>query len=342
MTKFRPKFSIQHLPFIILILTVLPLFGRLIQPHSGFFYAPFYTNNLFTDTAMPAYQAGLRPEYRIVSVNHRLIDRLQAETNTLGAGGTLFLIWELGNIADIIAVKVETLNLWRLLEKVLPFVLIALVLYRQSLKNQPALLKAALGLAALAITSGIDYFFVSGAGLGSGFDPSARLAQADYLGLLAKWSAHLYFPLWSPVLAIGAAYFSGIWLKQRKKWRNWFWSVIALATFSNLCGHFYSAVLSIIYNNPNFTIFYSRGEFWLVWLPFSGFALLTLWLKIEAAFQQKVLISAGAGLFLTGYVAPTIFGKILLPAVGVQWWALLGVGLMSFKIKKPRLYRGKR
>jgi hypothetical protein len=317
------------------LLACLPLIGMLNQPHSGFFYAPYYTNNIFTDPTMPGYQAGLRPEYRVVSVNRQLIDRLPAEIANTGVGGTLFYVWELGNIADIISLKVESLSFWRLAEKASPFVLTALLLFWAAIRVKSLLLKTALYLSGGAVSAGLDYFLVSGVGLKSGFDPALRLAQGDYLGLVGKWSAYAYFPLWSLALASWTLYFWGLWLEKYPQWRKWAGSVIILVAFCNFSGHLYSSVLTEIYNNPNFTIFYSRGEFWLLWLPFTLFAIATIWLKLRISIRRRVLVTFGFILFITGYVASTIFDRNLLPFIGAQWWALVGsyIVLIGFKEK---------
>jgi len=258
---------------LVLLASALPLLAVVGKPWPGYFYSPFYTTNVFTNQTTPAWKVGLRPEDRVIRVGSSGIDQFQVETARVGVGGKLYLIYELGRVLTAIEVRVEELDGWRLLEKSAPLFLAGIMLvglgaWRLWNKNKWAGIFS--WLVGLGLLAAPDYFLGPGHGLESGFDP------ANSLG---KWSSYFYFPIWTIALATG-----WVWATQRifagnKRLRGWAFGVGGLLLAFDLLDYLYAVWRTATYNNPDYVVWHSRGEFWVGWLGLALLFSLVIFLK---------------------------------------------------------------
>jgi hypothetical protein len=291
-----------------LIFSMLSLWPVIGKPWPGFFYSPFYTTNVFTDSSTPAWEAGLRPEDRVILAGNSRIDRLHAETEKVGNGNTLYLVYELGRQLAGIQVQVESLDFFRLAEKALPQYfagLLAILLARGSLYPLFACISG------IALIIAPNYFLAAGCGLESGFEISG-------CATIGKWSAFFYFPLWS--LALGAGWLeTGLRLIKSRRKRLWFSSVVGLLLVFDLSGYLYASMNTATWNNPDFIVWHSRVEFWVGWLGFS--LLFAVFHFKSGSSTRKILPLLALALFIAGFIFSTVF-NIGWPGFGPQWYAL--------------------
>jgi hypothetical protein len=344
-----------------LILSSLPLFWTAGRFWPGFFYSPFYTTNLFTEADTPAYQAGLRPEDRVIQAGAfpgqwLLINSLEKETTlSVKVDRPLTLVYELGRDLVAIPVQVEPLGWNRLLEKALPFFLSGLWLVLSPLSpdgaashnkgnspggaashnkgNSPGgaashrshYLEGRIfaGLSALALLAAPDYFLNSGNGLESGFDPAIGLASDSWLTFSGKWSTYLYAPLWKLAIAAGAVYALRLLLNHRPKLGRLGLALVLILLAFDLTSYAYEALRTATYNNPDYIVWHGRTAFWPEWI---GLTLLLLATEIGRLNQRSWFRLSGFLLFLGGFIIPTTF-DLVLPGPGPQWYTL---GLVIF------------
>jgi hypothetical protein len=306
-------------PLVIFLLSFLPVLGFATGTRcwSGFFYAPFYTTNIFTDSTTPGWQAGLRPEYRVVLVNRQPMSRLHVLTEQ---SGTLRLLWEVGPARlDEIDVPVEQLAWSRILEKYAPFYAIGLFLVWLGWRRQ--LFLAMVG--AAAIFAAADYWLNFGAGTQSGFEPGAWLT---ILNTTSKWSTFCYVPL----LTLLWATLNWHLLEQvitRQRVRRLLQAVVVAFGAGEIAAYAWNAGITAIFNNPNYVIFHTRTVFWAWLLPLAlAFALAV---RRRPRWVKDWLDCAGLLIFIVGYLAQTIFDRVFWDSVGAQWW-LTGLVLFAF------------
>jgi hypothetical protein len=347
-----------------LLLSALPLVWAVGRPWPGFFYNPFYTTNLFTDPTTPTYQAGLRTEDRVVQAGALpgqwpRIDQLHQQTALAAQQNRpLTLLWELGPVAGTIAIPVENLSWWRVLEKSGPLFVAGLMLAFLALsrKELPPERRCFAAFAALALLSAPDYFLNPGFGLESGFAP---LAAPSWLTAPAKWSTYFYAPLWKIALTWGIydlrftiydlllVFLRSPSAKTPKESsippnrltpdtrhptplfqslivnRQSSILLLVLLVF-DLITYGYEALRTAIYNNPNYMIWHGRTAFWFEWGIF-GLLLLVAQFRTKAFILHKVIALSGFLLFLFGFLIPLTF-EVALPGPGPQWYALGFVG----------------
>ncbi len=347
------------------VASLLPLLTMLGKPWPGFFYSPFYTTNVFTDQTTPAWQAGLRPEDRVIRAGSFGIDQLQIEATRVGNGGKLYLVYELGQVLTGIESKVEELEGWKLLEKAGPLFLggIMLVGYGMWRFGRRDIWAGIFSwLAGLGLLAAPDYFLGPGRGLESGFDPAYGLG---------KWASYFYFPIWTLVLAAGWFWAIQRIFAEKKRWWGWAMGVTGLVLAFDLLGYLNAVWRTATYNNPDYVVWHSRGEFWVGWLGLglilSGHSTLTLALfllgrenltpfplrgegrgerqlkethKLDSPFASKergqkvrfvIIIVVCLLLFVGGYVVPTIF-DVVLPGPGPQWYCFGLVGFVTLAV----------
>lgn len=308
-------------PTAIFLLSFLPVLGFATGPRywSGFFYAPFYTTNIFTDVTTPGWQAGLRPEYRVVLVNRQPMSRLQSLTEQ---SSTLTLLWEVGPARlDEINVPVERLAWSRFLEKYAPFYAIGLFLGWLGWRRR--LFFATVG--AAAIFAAADYWLNFGAGTQSGFEPGAWLT---ILGTPSKWSTFIYMPLLT-VLWASLNWHLLEQLVTPLRFRRLLQAGVAALGAGEIAAYAWNAGITAIFNNPNYVIFHTRAVFWAWMLP------LTLAFALAIRRPRRVtgwLGCVGLVIFSVGYLAQTIFDRVFWDSLGAHWWL---IGLVIFTLVQP-------
>ncbi|HEX2912900.1 MAG TPA: hypothetical protein VH186_18990 [Chloroflexia bacterium] len=318
---FRGLVAIFGLSFL---LTLLPLMGFMSGPRywPGFFYAPFYTTNIFTDAQTPAAAAGLHSEDRVVGVARSdRIDKLHEVTAQQGeAGAKIRLIYELGRELTAIQVQVEPLSWGRWLEKSGPLLLAALLMGLIGWRER----KAFPFLLAIAVTAGLDYWLNRGAGRESGFDPAAWLSAGELLSLSAKWSAFLYWPLWTLACLTTALFVINRCLKGRL--RRVALILVITAALSEFGAYCYEASKSATYNNPDYIIWHARAVFWWIW----GFLLLLMLGVVLSRWRRWPIWLGllGLAVFILGFMYPTTFDSAW-SGPGPQWYAL-GLPLFGY------------
>ncbi len=315
------------------LLSVLPLVGAVGKPWPGFFYSPFYTTNVFTDASLPAQQAGLRPEDRVIQAGALpgqwpRIERLTEQTRLAAAQNhPLTLVYELGRDLVTIPVKVELLDWLRLLEKAGPLFLTGGLLFFAGLTrpNNSLAWQIFVFFSALALLAAPDYFLNAGNGRESGFLPDI----SNGLATSAKWSTFLYMPLWKIALTAGAIFYlqtiGNLQLATRNSQlpppdhRQLFFQslVIALLIF-DLISYSYEAIKTAIYNNPDYVVWQGRTAFWPEW---GGLTLLLVIGEIRRRGWKALLPIAGYVLFLGGFIIPTVF-DLTPTGSGPQWYSL--------------------
>ncbi len=298
-------------------LSVGPMIGLVTGPRywPGLFYFPFYTTNLFTDPTTPGWEAGLRPEYRLVSVNRERIDRLAAQTEEQGAaGGTLLLLWESGRDAVFVRVPVVPLGWERILEKFGPLLLTSLGMTYLGWRGNNRLAY----LSGLATLAALDYWLNPGTGRESGFDPAGWLSEGRFLMLSAKWSSYFYWPLWITVWAALGWHFAKLAFGGRS--RRGIYALIAALTLAELAWYSYEAARTATFNNPDFITLHIRAIFWPAWVIVFGLAVGFLW---QNRLKPKAWLSLAALLtFFAGWAIPTTFNNAWLFVPGPQWFVI--------------------
>jgi hypothetical protein len=315
---------------LIALATLLPLLsfsvGERFWP--GFFYAPFYTNNVLTDPTTPAAKAGLKPEDRVIGLNGVRIEYLGEITNRQGKSGSpISLVYELGRELAAINLPVERQNLARLLEKWVVFALggLGLVIWGWPKNNWLALAGAS-----LLVASG-DYWLNPGAGRQSGFDPGALTASGEWGLATTKWSTYFYWPLWLVVwLVVGLSLVESLNSLRKPKLLKLLRIVIVTLALTQLAVYLYEAARTARYNNPDYITFYLR----LIWWPdWAGLLALGLWAALRHNDRRFWLGLAGLLLGVGGFGAAVLFA-VALPGPGPQWYAL-GLGLAGWAWAYP-------
>lgn len=294
----------------------------------GFFYAPFYTTNIFTDHTTPAGKLGLLPEYRVVAVNRQLMEKLYPLTAEKGATGKpIALLWEVGpGRLDFLTVPVEKLEWERVLEKYGVFLLSSLLFGWLAWRGN-----LAAGWAGLFCLAAADYWFNPGAGRLSGFDPASWWEQGQGGLASAKWSVFLYAPL-------GTLLWAALSLRltqeiESRRVRQTLVAICLAGLLAELASYSYDAIITAIYNNPNFVIFHARTVFWgwLLPLGLAGWGVLG-----QPQLYQKWLQLAGLIVFVAGYVVQTTFDRDVVGFLGAQWFIVglaLAVGMKQANFK---------
>ncbi len=316
------------LMIVLLWFSLGPLVGLLSGPRywPGFFYAPFYTTNIFTDLQTPAYRVGLRPEDRVIGANRERIDRLAVLTARQGASGdALVLIYELGREAASIRVPVEPLGWERILEKWGPLVGAGLGLAGLAWRG-----RWVAGPSGVALLAAVDYWLNPGAGRESGFDPAgwAGLEQAVLLAT-AKWSTYFYWPLWT------LAWATLLWWLAHQlavgRSRRLFYALSVALGCAELGAYTYEAVKTATYNNPDYITFHARAIFWFGWGSLLALAAIRLW-QVRRKWQSWAGFG-GLSLFVVGWAGPTTFDSVW-PGPGPQWYTWGLVAFVWFTPKK--------
>lgn len=296
--------------------TLLPLLsfaaGERYWP--GFFYAPFYTNNVFSDPTVPAAIAGLKPEDRVVGLNGVRIEFLGEITNRQGrAGGNVSLVYELGRELAAISVKVERQSWGRLFDKWAVFGLGGLGLAVWGWWKRQRLAQ----IFSLVLIASGDYWLNPGAERLSGFDPAAFVVSGEWGLATAKWSTYFYWPLWLALWGIVA------WelierLQVRRRISLFLKILLATFALAELVVYTYEAARTARFNNPDYITFHIRTVWW------SGWALVLI-LAILACLREKRwncwLGLVGLIVGVAGFGATTFFA-VELPGPGPQWYAL--------------------
>ncbi|NWJ45748.1 MAG: hypothetical protein HXX08_07705 [Chloroflexi bacterium] len=280
----------------------------------GFFYSPFYTTNVFTDSATPAWQVGLRPEDRVVMVAGQRIDQLQLLTVKAGlAGKSLNLVYELGRVLTAIDVNIQVLDWSRYFEKNAPFLLASLSLIWIGVitRKSPLLLRIFCTLSGVALGIAPNYYLANGCGLESGLETQCLLS--------GKWSTYLYNPLWSVTVAIGLCWYLSE-LVEKKRWRLWAQGLVLLALLISLAGFLQASIISANYNNPDYVVWQSRGEFWFLWGSLLVLALMRVWRRKRQR-EWGLLTVACLLVFTGGFIFVTVFDIVII-GLGQQWYTL--------------------
>lgn len=318
----NPDKGLQKLGWLVVFLIALvaslgPLLSQRTWP--GFFYAPFYTTNAFTDPTTPAWRVGLRPEDRVIGLNGERIERLaQAGVKGLSGAAQFSLVYELGRELAVLEVSNEPLGWLRLLEKAGPLVAAALALLGLGLRR--GLLWGRVG--ALALVAALDYWLNPGAGRESGFDPVGWWQLGGGLLATAKWTTYLYWPLWT---LLWASLVYGLVQQDRvSRRRKVALAVLGAVIAGQLGAYTYEAVKTATYNNPDYIIFHVRMVFWPMWGALLTLASLLLWQKRRE--WQAWAGWLGLVSFVAGYGVVTVFDSAW-PGPGPQWY---GLGLVLY------------
>ena len=282
----------------------------------GFFYAPFYTTNVFTDAQTPAGQAGLHPEDRVVGVNLVRIEQLWSWQEQTGPQhGSITLLYELGRELTLLPVAVEPLGWGRILTVWVPLLLAAFGLFWLGWRRHQPFPK----LAGLVLLAAIDYWLNPGAGRLSGFAPDLWFNLGQGWLALSKWSAYLYWPLWTFTLAVGGWFLvSQIWASKALQFSR---ALLVIATLTEAASYGYDAWKSGNYNNPDYIIWHARAVFWPKWLIMVGLSGLVAWRTGRWGVPASLLV------FVAGFAFPTTFDTAL-PGPGPQWYALALCGFV--------------
>lgn len=340
--KFRSGFALTGLG-LVLLASVGPLVGQLSSSGywPGFFYAPFYTANVFSDPTTPAGAAGLRPEDRVIGLRPARIERLAELTDRAGAvGGKVTLIYELGRELTSVEVPVTRLDWGRGAEKAGPLLVAGLLLVGLGWQKR----QGWAGLVALPLLAAPDYWLNPGAGRESGFDPAHWLANGQFLFVSAKWSSFLYWPLWTLAWAGLSLSVAGQLFQFQKRAGGLARALILTALAAELAAYLYDAIKTATYNNPDYVIWHARAVFWPGWGLLLGLTGLWAWRKQTWAAWVGLL---GLALFVAGFAFPTTFDTAL-PGPGPQWYALallilgLGSGFRTQNLVENRPVVGKR
>lgn len=305
---------------LVTIASLLPLLsfaaGERYWP--GFFYAPFYTNSVFSDLTVPAAIAGLRPEDRVIGLNGVRIEFLRQITAQQGAvGGRVSLVYELGRELAAISVPVEHQPWGRLLDKWAVFGLggLGLAGWGWRKREKPA------QVGALVLVASGDYWLNPGAERLSGFDPASFGASGEWSLATAKWSTYFYWPLWLALWGVVGWELIGR-LRVRPRISRFLKILLLTFALAELAVYAYEATRTATFNNPDYITFHVRTVYW------PGFALVLI-LAILVAGQQRRwnwwlglagLIAFGAGLGASAFYAVTVVGP------GPQWY---GLGLVA-------------
>ena len=310
---------------LVLLVSLGPMADLLAGPGDwpGFFHAPFYTTDVFTDPTTPAGRVGLHPEDRVVGVNQARIDRLYTEAVARGkAGGSLSLLYELGRELTLLDVEVERLGWARILEKGGPLLATALLLaglgwrYRQQWA----------WLGGVGLVAATDYWLNPGWGRRSGFDPVAALELGRWVVAGAKWSAYLYWPLWTLIVGVGGWQIVG--RLEPTRWRKTLWGLIAVAVVTEWAAYAYDAWKSANFNNPDYIVWHARAIFWPQWAALLGLSLTLGWQRREGWRSFALLV------FVVGFVYPTTFDTTW-PGPGPQWYAF-GFAIAVYQLTVSR------
>ena len=301
---------------LVALATLLPLLsfaaGERYWP--GLFYAPFYTNNVFSDPSVPAAVAGLKPEDRVIGLNGVRIEFLREITVRQGqANSSIALVYELGRELAALNVPVEKQSWGRLFDKWAVFGLGGLGLAAWGWRRQNRLAQVG-GLILLA--SG-DYWLNPGAERLSGFDPAAFVASGEWGMAPAKWSTYFYWPLW---LALWGVVGWGLIerLAGRRKIRVFLKILLATFALAELAVYTYEAVRTARFNNPDYITFHIRAVWWPGWaLVF----ILAAWVCWKQRRWKGWLGLAGLIVLVVGPGAMAFYA-VLVPGPGPQWYAL--------------------
>ena len=302
--------------FLVTLATLVPLLsfaaGERYWP--GFFYAPFYTNNVFSDPTVPAAAAGLKPEDRVIGLNGVRIEFLRAITARQGqAGGNVSLVYELGRELAAISVPVERQSWERLFDKWAVFGLGGLGLAAWGWRKRQRLAQ----IFSLVLIASGDYWLNPGAERLSGFDPAAFVTSGEWGFASAKWSTYFYWPLWLALWGIAG------WelierLQVRRRTLIFLKKVLGTFALAELAIYSYEAIRTARFNNPDYITFHIRTIWWPGWAPV--FVLATL-----VCFRQKRwpcwLGLGGLIVGVAGFGA-AVFYAVELPGPGPQWYAL--------------------
>lgn len=317
------------------VATLLPLvsFGAGDRYWPGLFYAPFYTNAVFTDPATPAARAGLRPEDRVIGQNGVRIEFLRELVTAEGRlGGNVSLVYELGRELAAIKVPVEQLGFERLFDKWAVFVLGGFGLAGWGWRKKSGLAMAG---AVLLMVSG-DYWLNPGAERLSGFDPASFLASGEWGMATTKWSTYFNWPLWVLVWLVVGLELAGR-LKTRRRVVKLLRSVLATLALTELAVYIYEAARTARFNNPDYITFHLRLVWWPGWLLL---LFLGLWVAVQRNRWQIWLALVGLIMLVVGFGATTLYA-VEVPGPGPQWYAL-GLVLASWawnysgKTARPR------
>lgn len=307
---------------VALLLTAGPLVKAGYWP--GFFYAPFYTTDVFTGSNTPAGQAGLRPEDRVVGANLDRIDKLwELQQATGKEHGSLSLLYELGRELTRLKVAVEPLGWERIIEIWGPWLAATAGLIGLGWRQKSWFC----GVGGLTLLAGLDYWLNPGAGRLSGFDPLYWLNTGEWWRAASKWSAYLYWPLWTltqTVAGYSLAARSGI---ADRKLKILLQIVIVTACLSEWAAYSYDAWKSGNYNNPDYIIWHARAVFWPEWGALVVLSGLAAWRHKNWWGLVSLLI------FIAGFAGPTAF-DFSWPGPGPQWY--IG-GLAGFAYWNDRL-----
>lgn len=307
---------------LVTVATLLPLvsFSAGDRYWPGFFYAPFYTNGVFTDPTTPAARAGLAPEDRVIGQNGVRIEFLREMVTAEGRlGGDVSLVYELGRELAAIKVPVEKLGFDRLFDKWAVFVIGGLGLAAWGWRKKSGL--ALIG-SLLLMASG-DYWLNPGAERLSGFDPASFIASGEWGMATTKWSTYFYGPLWVLVWLVIGLELAGR-LKARRRFLKLTRIVLATLTLTELAVYIYEAIRTARFNNPDYITFHFRLVWWPGWLLL---LFLGLWVAFQRKRWQSWLALVGLIVVVVGFGATTLYA-VEVPGSGPQWYAL-GLALAS-------------
>lgn len=304
---------------LVALATLLPLLsfaaGERYWP--GFFYAPFYTNNVFSDPDVPAARAGLKPEDRVIGLNGVRIEFLRAITTEQGReGGSVALVYELGRELAAIKVPVEPLGWGRLFDKWFPLILGGLGLAAWGWRKRNRLAQVG---AMVLIASG-DYWLNPGAERLSGFDPASFVASGEWGMASTKWSTYFYWPLWVALWGLMGWGLIGQ-VKARRRILIFLRALLAAVSLAELAVYLYEALRTARFNNPDYITFHIRAVWWPGWLAVLVLALVAFTRRNRRNDWQQWVGLLGLIIFVVGFGATTFFA-IEIPGPGPQWYAL--------------------
>jgi len=325
--------------FVLVILaTLLPLLsfssGERYWP--GFYYAPFYTNSVFSDPDVPAARSGLKPEDRVIGLNGVRIEFLREITAEQGrAGGSLSLVYELGRELAAIKVPVEQVGWGRLFDKWAVFILGGLGLAGLGWRTRNRVTQVG----ALVFLASGDYWLNPGAERLSGFDPASFVASGEWGMASSKWSTYFYWPLWLALWGVIAWVLLGQ-LKVRRRILFVLRALLGAFALADLAVYIYEALRTARFNNPDYITFHIRAVWWPGWALVLVLAIAAV-IRLNRGSEWRWWAGlVGLVIFVLGFGAP-IFYAVEIPGPGAQWYAL-GLVLTSWawsywgKAARPR------